>query len=166
MRQTSPQGMQGQNPEGQQEGQTSSFEQAGVQNKETPKERLKRLRMSIEEKKKVAKEQEEKKKKQELEAKNSNTMKYGVLRSSLNLGETDLHPTHRMHHRRGIVWCWTCGCYASEAARELRDVCAGEPTRGRNYFLNRLKDQKTPRKSMTWPMAEGEGPPEGPVIDG
>eukprot|EP00973_Karenia_brevis_P072747 10103802-Karenia_brevis.AAC.1 len=25
----------------------------------------------------------------------------------------NLHPTHHLAHRRGLVWCWKCGHYAA-----------------------------------------------------
>lgn len=112
----------------------------------------------------VGRAEDPKRKVKHLDELNANKFKNGVPRSLLKLGEGELHHSHRMHHCRGIVWCWRCGCYASETARGLHKVCEGQPTRGQHYFLKRLAERKTPRKSMSWPLADGEGPPEGPVL--
>ena len=124
---------------------------------ETSRQRLHRLREGIEKKRREAMAQ-----KAEEEAKKViNT----VRREELIMGKARLHPTHNMHHKRGIVWCWGCGAYAGAEGKNLLKPCQGKVSRGAAYFLNRLREGKTPRESVCWPCAVGEGPPEGPVVD-
>ena len=134
--------------------------------KETPKEKLMRFRLSIQAKKDEASRQEKAERERREEERVRGKGKTGIKLSSLAIGNKGLHLTHKLHHKRGVVWCWRCGYYATENPRELNEKCKGEVMRGNIYFLNRLKDNKTPRKSIEWPFAEGEGPPEGPVIAG
>ncbi len=85
----------------------------------------------------------------------------GILRGELQYGDA-VRGSHKLHHKRGVVWCKRCGAYCTENARNLELQCE-EPTRGGIGVLNRIKDNKTPRSRMSWPFDEGVGPPEGPV---
>ena len=68
-----------------------------------------------------------------------------------------------MHHKRGVVWCWSCGSVATSVARGLAGECDLKITRGKQGWLNRLKKGDTPRKEMEWPLLEGAGLAEGKV---
>ena len=87
-------------------------------------------------------------------------------RSQFAFGGGELHHTHRLHHKRGLVWCWNCGAMTSDVARKLTEKCDIEPTRGGEGFLRRLRQGKTPRTDFEWPMLPGQGLPEGPVREG
>jgi len=121
--------------------------------KEDAKSRLQRLRDSIQRKK------DENLSK--LKATEEPTKGKGVSEDAIGIGT--LHPSHNMHHKRGIVWCWNCGAYVTENPRDLAEPCTGEKSRGRKGFLNKLKQDLPPRLHMDWPLREGEGPPEGHV---
>ena len=86
--------------------------------------------------------------------------------SQLSMGNLKLHESHRAHHRRGIVWCWTCGAYGTEALKSLSKPCQGRPGRGAQAFLDRLRAGYTPRKGLDWPLNQGVGLPDGPVVQG
>ena len=90
----------------------------------------------------------------------------GVLASTLSFGGGALHATHRLHHKRGIIWCWNCGAYGTEVVRRLAEICDGDKGRGGEENLRRVKQGKTPRYDLDWPLLEGEGPGEGRVLMG
>jgi len=90
----------------------------------------------------------------------------GVLRSQLHMGNVPIHSSHTLHYRQGIIWCWKCGAYGTEVPKKLTGECLGERTRGAEGFVSRLQQGLTPRKGMEWPLLVGQGPPEGPVLDG
>ena len=95
----------------------------------------------------------------------SSTENANFLRASqFNVGNLKLHGSHKLHHRRGIVWCWHCAAYGTEALKNLSKPCAGRPGRGAQCFLDRLKAGNPPRKDMDWPVAEGIGPLSGPIV--
>ena len=102
----------------------------------------------------------------EAKAKKDAARGQGVSLEQLQLGGGVLHPTHRMHYKRGVVWCWGCGAYGTAVVRHLAEPCEGEPTRGASYFLNRLRDGETPRPELDWPLGAGVGPSEGKVLEG
>ena len=114
---------------------------------ETARQRLDRLRASAKAKK------------------NQHRAVGGVPRSQLVIGRQALHSSHKLHHKRGVVWCWRCGAYGTESLIKLAKVCDGETSRGTEGFLSRLKLGLTPRDGLEWPMELGVGPPEGPVLD-
>ena len=130
---------------------------------ETARQRLERLRSCVKAKEEKAKaEKEEKKKKNEEEAKKHEEGQ-GVHISQIAIGSITIDPSHRLYHKRGIIWCWECGVVASQTPRDLGQGCALKVTRGRKYWLNRLRAGETPRKGMQWPFEMGSGPPEGRV---
>ena len=112
---------------------------------ETPRERLRRLQASA-------------------ATRTASTPRPAILASQLNLGHLHLHHSHLLHHRRGVVWCWKCGAYGTEALRNLSRPCAIQPARAGKVVLSRLKDGHTPRVGMEWPLGEGVGLASGPVL--
>ena len=114
---------------------------------ETARERLNRLRAT-------------------LAARSSSSSECGksLRASQFAVGNLALHDSHKVHHRRGVLWCWHCAAYSTEALKHLSKPCAGRPGRGAQQFLERLKAGNPPRKGMDWPMAEGSGLPSGPVV--
>ena len=88
----------------------------------------------------------------------------GVHVGSLDLKGAKLHHSHQMHHKRGVIWCWSCGSTVTAVARDLGGPCDLQATRGKQLGLNRLSRGDTPRKGMPWPLEEGVGPPEGRVV--
>ena len=73
-----------------------------------------------------------------------------------------LHATHKMAHKRGIVWCGRCGVWSTSAPRGLREPCYGIPTRAGQAVLRRLKRGETPIARMTdWPLPSDAAPPPG-----
>ena len=144
---------------------------------ETARQRLQRLKASKkakeeaaearrEEEKRRAERQkdEERQKAEEEERKRIKQQRgQGVHIDELDLGGAELHPSHRMHYKRGVVWCWECGAMVTQKARGLGRPCDLKATRGKQGWLNRLDAGDTPRKGMEWPLQEGIGPPEGKV---
>jgi len=129
-------------------------EQGQGEGQESARQRLRRLQNNLKEKKAAMA-------KAKATAKEENWISI----QSLNLQGPPLHGSHRLHHRRGIVWCWGCGKYATEYVKPgLAAPCAPQDvTRGANNFLNRLRDGLTPRQDLRWPYDIGHGPPEGRV---
>ena len=81
---------------------------------------------------------------------------------NMSVGRQKLHPSHRLHHRWGVVWCWRCGRTATTAAKHLTKNCSHlKVSRGNRESLRRIRQGKTPRTGMDWPLAHGEGPPDG-----
>ena len=126
---------------------------------ETARQRLRRLQENLKKKK-----EKEKEKTAMAKAKATAKEENWVSIQSLNLQGPAIHPTHKLHHRRGIVWCWGCGKYATEYIKPgLAAPCLPEVTRGANYFLSRLREGLAPRQDLSWPYDLGHGPPEGRV---
>ena len=127
---------------------------------ESARERIARLREGIKNKKMEA----EKARKGEDEAYKLSGSK-NVLLSQLSFAGGNIHDSHRLHHMRGVIWCWGCGSYVTELARGLTEECSGNKTRGSQGFISRLTRRLPPRRNMQWPLVEGEGPLEGRVIN-
>ena len=83
--------------------------------------------------------------------------------STIILGKQPIHSTHRLHYKRGIVWCWHCAGYGTEAPKKLIRPCKAELTRGGEGYLRRIARGDTPRSSLSWPLRANEGHAEGPV---
>ena len=91
-----------------------------------------------------------------------------VLKSQLGLMGEGLHPSHTLHHKRGIVWCWRCGSYVKATSRGLAKPCSEEGKqlgRGGQNNLKRLAKGQTPRADLEWPLGD-EGLGEGRVHEG
>ena len=83
------------------------------------------------------------------------------------IGKQELHPTHIYAHKRGVVWCWRCGFYASARAERLAKPCMGRAPRGTAGwdYLARIRKGLTPKRAMSaWPLGDGASPPEGLVL--
>ena len=109
----------------------------GAEERETDRERLRRLQASL------------------ASRRLPSCLSMPLRRSDFKLGNLHMHESHTLHHHRGVVWCWTCGAYATETLRDLQGVCSGTPGRGRVHALKRLRQGATPRVGMEWPFAVG-----------
>ena len=83
--------------------------------------------------------------------------------ASIVMGRQPLHSSHRLHYKRGVVWCWHCAGYGTQAPKKLIKPCTGELTRGGNEYLRNLARGLTPRKDLQWPFPVGVGHLDGPV---
>ena len=72
-----------------------------------------------------------------------------------------LHATHKMAHKRGIIWCTRCGVWSTSAPRGLREPCNGIPTRAGLGVIRRVRRGLTPIPRLAdWPLpADGAPPP-------
>ena len=72
------------------------------------------------------------------------------------VGNQQLHASHTLEHKRGIILCQRCGYYTISKAGKLAHPCApitpGVKSGGRDY-LSRWAKGLTPRKSVDWPNA-------------
>ena len=83
----------------------------------------------------------------------------------VHIGSRLIHPSHQLVTHRGIVWCLTCGKWASETPRDLCHGCPRTPSRTGKYCLSRLAAGKTPVNNVQWPRGEVfELPPVVPEI--
>ncbi len=80
------------------------------------------------------------------------------------IGSASVHESHSLYHRRGLLVCTRCAAYGSIAPRKLKLPCL--PRRltihGKDT-LKRLWSGRELKTGLGWPLAEGEGPPDGPV---
>ena len=78
-----------------------------------------------------------------------------------------LHHSHSFGHKKGIVWCWSCGRFSITKVDKLGLVC---PRGARPYglaCLKRLRRGKTPRYDVEWPREAGDPddiPPDVVII--
>ena len=87
-----------------------------------------------------------------------------ALAGQIRAGRHWLHQSHRLAAYKGVVWCWTCGSYATDEPRRLRLECQGHPAKGSfaASCLSRLRKGSTPRSGMEWPSQTGPLP--GPMV--
>ena len=71
-------------------------------------------------------------------------MRLGGAKSSL------IHDSHRVTAHRGILWCETCGAYASSRGRGLLHNCLGFPTETGREVLRRVRLGLTPHYSVSY----------------
>ena len=92
-----------------------------------------------------------------------------ILISQLGAMGEAVHASHNLHHRRGVIWCWRCGSYATEVNRSLGKPCLEGgmlPSRGGANNLRRLARGLAPRSDLEWPLGASDGLGEGHVVIG
>ena len=77
----------------------------------------------------------------------------------MRIGASTLHGTHTLREHRGVWWCtkcgrWTGGVHKSTPKGLLR-ACGTRSRGGRNVLL-RLARGLTPKKTVVWPLPEGD----------
>ena len=77
-----------------------------------------------------------------------------------------IHPSHPLGHKRGVVWCWRCGSFASKSIVKLGIACTGGADRYGLACLSRLRRGLTPRSPRDWPDGGGfaDSPPDLAII--
>ena len=77
-----------------------------------------------------------------------------------------IHSSHRLSHKRGVMWCGRCGCYAVLRVANLGLPCRGYAAGAGATALGRLAAGFTPSRGMLqWPRDPEEGDlAEGLVI--
>ena len=73
----------------------------------------------------------------------------GILRLGGGRSST-LHQTHSLADKRGVVWCWRCGKYATSRGRALLKRCSGAPNATGKQVLARIRRNLTPNSSVEW----------------
>ncbi len=75
--------------------------------------------------------------------------------TALHLGgqrSTEVHPSHKLGHKRGIYWCWACGKYGTSRGRSLLKSCHGAANATGKAVLSRIRRGMTPHASVEWPV--------------
>ena len=71
------------------------------------------------------------------------------------IGDTELHSSHTLVHKRGIAVCIKCCAFASAAPRKLVSACSGRPCPPSKYVrevLARISSGRTPRAAVPWAL--------------
>ena len=87
-----------------------------------------------------------------------------------------IHPSHPLGHKRGVVWCWSCGAFAVKEPQKLGSPCqpiafSGPVGKSEIYgraCLSRIRRGLTPRSDMEWPDQREypfEAPPDLAIIN-
>ena len=84
-------------------------------------------------------------------------------RLAITIGATQLHNSHLLSHRQGVVFRWRCGCYATAAPRRLGSERSYGADRAGKAVLSRFRRGLTLRAGMEWPLIEGVAAPCGLV---
>ena len=67
------------------------------------------------------------------------------------IGHKQLHPTHLLHHKSGIVICLKCGFYSVSKVDQLARPCVAPNINGKQRIARWAKGL-TPRHGLDWPQ--------------
>ena len=80
--------------------------------------------------------------------------------SNLEINGREVHPSHCLAWKRGVLFCSSCGCYAVKRIVRLRDRCRMKvPNETVRRHLRGIYLGKSPTSSGKWPHEEGSIPP-------
>ena len=76
-------------------------------------------------------------------------------KEGLPFGKGVIHASHKAQVKRGIAFCWTCGCYTKDKLRRMAEVCRGYPLAKGKAAIKRWRKGLTPAVEIQWPEPEG-----------
>ena len=76
-----------------------------------------------------------------------------------------IHPSHKVRSVKGIVACWSCGCWSARRLVKLRSRCSGvlNTKASSRRVLEALEKGQLPPGCTAWPAVEGAELRVGPV---
>ena len=77
----------------------------------------------------------------------------------IQVGNLLVHETHNMLTHRGLMWCCSCGAWATKLLKRLGAPCTRQLDKTGRQNLCRLYQGLTPKPDVEWPMPEGESFP-------
>ena len=80
--------------------------------------------------------------------------------SNLAINGREVHPSHCLAWKRGVLFCSVCGYHAVKKIVRLHDRCRLKvPNEAIRRHLNGIYLGKSPTSSGRWPQEEGSAPP-------
>ena len=80
--------------------------------------------------------------------------------SSLVVNGREVHPSHSLAWKRGVLFCRVCGCHSVKKIVRLHDKCPMKvPSEAIRRHLTGIYRGKPPTSSRRWPQEDGISPP-------